>query len=277
MGILKALILASILSVSTSLTVINAAVAYPEIPQTANAQAQRPSQNENRLPPQVTNAVRQDLSGKTGIAPGQLRITQFSRQTWPDGCLGLPEPDQFCTQALVEGWRVVVSHQDKTWVYRTNASGSLVKLETTASQTKDNNKLKPVPIPASELPPPLTQGMIFRAISSGGFAGLTYETVLMNDGRLMRVRMGDANDSDRSVRQISPQQLRQFQRLIQRNSLSRFNGMSYPAPSGSADFITVTISSSAGTTRYADMVQNNLPQPLQQVVQAWNQITSATQ
>lgn len=276
MGILKALILASILSVSTSLTVINAAVAYPEIPQTANAQAQ-PAANENRLPPRVANAVRQDLSRKTGIAPGQLRITQFSRQTWPDGCLGLPEPDQFCTQALVEGWRVVVTHQDQTWVYRTNDSGSLVKLETTASQTKDTNKLKPVPIPASELPPPLTQGMIFRAISSGGFAGLTYETVLMNDGRLMRVRIGDANDSDRSVRQISPQQLREFQRLLQRNSLSRFNGMSYPAPSGSADFITVTISSSAGTTRYTDIAQNNLPQPLQQVVQAWNQITSATQ
>lgn len=273
MANLKALILASILSVSTSLTVINAAVAYPEIPQTTNAQAQRPA-SENRLPPQVANAVRQDLSRKTSIAPGQLRITQSSRQTWPDGCLGLAEPDQLCTQALVEGWRVVVTYQDKTWVYRTNSSGSVVKLDTTASQTKDTNKLKPVPIPASELPPPLTQGMIFRAISSGGFAGLTSETVLMNDGRLMQVRMGDTNDSSRSVRQISPQQLREFQRLLQRNSLSRFNGMSYPAPNGSADFITVTISSSAGTTRYADMVQNNLPQPLQQVVQAWNQITS---
>lgn len=273
MEMLKALILASILSVSTSLTVINSAIAYPEIPQTANAQAQRPA-NENRLPPQVANAIRQHLSRQTSIAPGQLRITQSSRQTWPDGCLGLPEPDQFCTQALVEGWRVVISHQNQTWVYRTNASGSLVKLDTGASQTKDTNKLKPVPIPASELPPPLTQGMIFRAISSGGFAGLTYETVLMNDGQLIRVRIGDANDTSRSVRQISPQQLREFQRLLRRTSLSRFNGMSYPAPSGSADFITVTISSSAGTTRYVDMAQNNLPQPLQQVVQAWNEITS---
>lgn len=279
--ILSALILAGILSVGTSLTLIDAAVAYPQSPPQSASEAeisQRPQRDrDNRLPTQVANAVRQDLSSRTRIAPGKLKITQYSQQTWPNGCLGITEPDQLCTQALVEGWRVVLSHEDRTWVYRTNASGSVVKLEPAANQGKDNSRLKPVQIPTSELPPALTQGIVFRAISSGGIAGLTYETVLMNDGQLIRVRMGDANDSNRSVRRISPQQLREFQRLLQRQSLARFNRLSYPAPSGSADFITVTITTSTGTTRYADIVQNNLPQPLLQVVQAWNQIITRAQ
>ena len=269
--IFSALILTAILSLSTTVVSLNTAIAAPN--PGATSSQERPQ--SDRLPPPVANVVRQDLSRRTGIAPGQLRITQSSRETWPNGCLGLAEPDQVCTQALVEGWRVVVSSGGKTWVYRTNATGSVVRLEPGTNQTSDAGTPKPIKIPASELPPPLSRDVIFRTISSGGITGRTYETVLMNDGRLMQFRLGDGTDSERSDRRISPQQVRQFQQLLERQRLSQFDRLSYPAPSGAADFITVTLTSSSSTIRYADIVQNNLPQPLREVIQAWNQIASA--
>lgn len=276
----SALVLVGILCFGSSFTLSGNAIAYPQTSAHSSSDiAQAPNNaTTDRLPPQVANAVRQDLSRRTRIAPGKLRITQFSRESWPNGCLGLAAPDEICTLAIVPGWRVVVSDGNQTWVYRTNNNGRTVRLESQpVSMKQDNQKIataivKSVPIPANELPPALDRDMVFRVISSGGFAGRTYQTTLLKDGSLMRVRIGDANDSERSVRRISPQQVRQFQRLLERSGISRFNGLSYPAPRGAADFITVTITSAFGTTRYADIVESTLPQPVRQVVQAWNRI-----
>lgn len=44
-----------------------------------------------------------------------------------------------------------------------------------------------MPIPTSELPPRLQENAIFQAIAFGGFADQTYETNLLEDGRVIRV------------------------------------------------------------------------------------------
>jgi hypothetical protein len=81
------------------------------------------------LPKSVETSIRQDLSRRTKIKRDKFTIQQFSRQTWPDGCLGLGGANELCTQALVEGWRVVMSYQGKTWVYRSDDTGMVVRLE----------------------------------------------------------------------------------------------------------------------------------------------------
>ena len=83
----------------------------------------------NQLPAAVAAAVRQDLSRQTGIAVGKLKVTESSRQSWPNTCLGLLRADEICGQMIVEGWRVVVSDGSQTWVYRTNARGNVLRLE----------------------------------------------------------------------------------------------------------------------------------------------------
>ncbi|OKH36399.1 hypothetical protein NIES2119_17305 [[Phormidium ambiguum] IAM M-71] len=296
--IFSAFVLAAILSLGANFSLINSAVAYPEsnepiTSQIVNSSSSLVSQNQsdrstNTLPNSIANAVKKDLSKRTGIAPGKLKVVNSQQETWPNGCLGISEPDQICTQALVPGWRITVTDGQKNWVYRTDNSGRNIRLETqTVSvnspktlQLVSNETLiaatpKPSLIPRSELPPALDRGVMFQAITSGGFAGRTYQTTLMNDGLLMRVRIGDANDSERSVQKISPQQMRQFQRLLQRQPLSQYNGLSYPASSGAADYITVTLISSSGTVRYADIVQSELPKSLREVIQAWNKIISS--
>ncbi|MEG4083036.1 hypothetical protein [Microcoleus sp. POL10_C6] len=82
-----------------------------------------------QLPATVAEAVRRELSDSTGIAADKLKVTESSRQSWPNTCLGLTTADEICGQMIVEGWRVVVSDGRQTWVYRTNARGNILRLE----------------------------------------------------------------------------------------------------------------------------------------------------
>ncbi len=238
------------------------------------ASANTPSNNlPDELPASVKNAVLQAASRRLQQPISQLTIIQAQRQTWRNGCLELANADELCTQNLVSGWRVVVGAVDQTLVYHTNQTGSAVRL----NQKANEGTLTPVQIPASELPPPLDRDIVFRQISSGGFAGRTYQTVLLKDGRLIRVRIGDANDSERSVRSVSVQQVQQFQRYLERSNFSKFQNLSYPAPSGAADYITFTLTSQKGTVQYNDISRNNLPTNLQAAVKAWNQLVASAQ
>jgi hypothetical protein len=229
------------------------------------------------LPNSVAKAVLEAAATRSNLSTSQWRIVKAEQREWPDGCLGLAEPDQFCTRAIVPGWHVtvqpnkdvIVQGGQQTLVYRTNTSGSLVKLENGSGLGNSGA----VPIPKGELPSPLSKDAIFRVISSGGFAGQTAETTLLNNGQLIRkvITFRDTYSTP-DITYVSPQQLQQFKQMLAKQPLDQFNGLSYPAPRGAADYITVTLSSQNSTTRYADMNQDRLPKQLQEVIQAWNQI-----
>ncbi len=97
---------------------------------------------KNDLPESVSQAVIQEVSNMTNIDPNKLKILNYSQTSWPDGCLGLPNPGEFCTQAFVEGWQVVVGNSDKEWIYRTNANGNYLRLENTNCKEKMMNTTK---------------------------------------------------------------------------------------------------------------------------------------
>ncbi len=105
--------------------------------------------------------------------------------------------------------------------------------------------------------------MIFRAIAFGGFAGQTYETNLFEDGRVVRVLVNpDATTSQPQTKQISKQEVEQFKKLV-KQEFEQLNNLSYIAPSGAADYITVTLTSrDQYTTRYTDINQERLPSSL---------------
>ena len=86
------------------------------------------SQNPN-LPTTVAQAVLNDVSQKNQIPLSKLAITQAKREMWSNGCLGLAQEGEFCTQAIVPGWRVFVSGQDRLWIYRTDEPGRVLRVE----------------------------------------------------------------------------------------------------------------------------------------------------
>ena len=276
--IFTVLVLISILSLSAGMTL----GCQTSVPPTDSPSTSVPGENvENpstSLPPSVTDAVLQAASQQSVLPISQLQITQAQQQTWPDGCLGISSPDTLCTQALVPGWRVRVEAQEKFLIYRTDDSGSVVKLEQTIPQEPTDTNLpdttsQAVPIPQEQLPPPLGQDTVFRAIASGGITGRTYETTLLEDGQVIRVLMSPTGTTGSpQVSHISSEEVQQFQQLLEKVDFAQFNQLSYPAPMGAADYVTVTITSPAGTTSYADIAQHQLPKPLQTVIQAWNQI-----
>jgi hypothetical protein len=49
-----------------------------------------------------------DAAARAGVGPADVVVVIHEDVTWPDGSLGCPQPDQFYTQALVPGYRVVV-------------------------------------------------------------------------------------------------------------------------------------------------------------------------
>ncbi|MBE9122088.1 hypothetical protein IQ269_15040 [Tychonema sp. LEGE 07199] len=110
--------------ISSSRLALNSLISSPD----NLAENARPNP-PNQLPATVAAAVRQDLSRQTGISADKLKVTESKLQSWPNTCLGLAKADEICGQMIVEGWRVVVSDGGKTWVYRTNARGNMLRLE----------------------------------------------------------------------------------------------------------------------------------------------------
>lgn len=96
------------------------------------------AQVPNQLPAPVAEAVLEDVVRRSGLAAIDLKIVEAKPQMWPNGCLGLAEPDALCTMAIVPGWQVTVAGGNKYWIYRTNQRGSVVKLDESASKLNVN-------------------------------------------------------------------------------------------------------------------------------------------
>ena len=156
---LTALALTSILSLGSSITFVHAAAASP----LGNSQGitNLKQSRTNKLPNSVINAIRRDLRQRTNSPVGQWRVVSSSPQSWPDGCLGLSKPGEFCTQMMIEnGWRVVMSNGRQTLTYRTDATGRLVRLE---GQRTSANPPSNVPPTNSDLPNSVTNAVLQAA------------------------------------------------------------------------------------------------------------------
>ncbi|HEY9616180.1 MAG TPA: hypothetical protein V6C64_05040 [Microcoleaceae cyanobacterium] len=233
--------------------------------------------NKPQLSPAIANVLRQDVSKRTKIPVGKIRVSEATQKTWANGCLELAKPDEMCSMAMVNGWRVVLTDGSQRWVYRTDDQGRNFRLETaTRPQTDlpESGQIQADRIPNDQLPPSLQKGVVLRAIASGGFIGRTVQTTLMSDGRLIQETLSPTGSSSNAqVRQLSRQQVRQFQQMIEQYRMKRYDQQNFAATPGSADYITVTLSGRFGTVRYADSIQTQLPPSLQQMIAAWNQLS----
>lgn len=88
---------------------------------------------------QVIRRVRLDLSERFSVPRQSLKLVSFSRETWSNGCLGLEAPNERCTGALVEGWRIEMTDGQQNWVYRTDLTAQVLRPE--------------IPVEQAEIPP----------------------------------------------------------------------------------------------------------------------------
>lgn len=66
------------------------------------------------------------LTGTLGLSADQITLVSTEAVTWPDGCLGVHRPGVMCTQALVDGYRIILEAQGTAYELRTNQTGSQV-------------------------------------------------------------------------------------------------------------------------------------------------------
>jgi len=75
------------------------------------------------VPVELLDAVIADLSERTGATLDQIKLVRAQAITWPDGSLGCPQPGVFYTQALVNGYWVVLEAGDREYDYRLADTG----------------------------------------------------------------------------------------------------------------------------------------------------------
>jgi hypothetical protein len=228
------------------------------------------------LTPDVRDRILQTAARDAKVPVSQLQLVAAEPKVW-DGCFGFdPGPEGACTEIAIFGWQAIVANNQRAWVYHTDQEGIDIRLNEAASQPSRAGAVIPSFIPQDQLPPNLSSEEVFREVRSGGFAGQIIETILMRDGRILRLeRRGDRPTAPVLVKRVSPQQAEQFARQISQLKFLNFTGLDYGAPEGSADFITVALTGWSGTTQYDDMVSDQLPPNLQQIQQAWNQLIAS--
>lgn len=93
------------------------------------APAKAPVKAPVKLPSNIANTVRKDLSQQTGIPASKLELVQSTPKTWSDGCLGLAKAGEMCAQMMVQGWQVTFANGSQQWIYRTDATGRVYRME----------------------------------------------------------------------------------------------------------------------------------------------------
>jgi len=86
---------------------------------------------EETLPIELQQAILEAVGEQQNLPLNQLQITAVESADWPDACLGLAAPDEFCAQMITPGWAVTVTNGQQTWQYRTDLDITQVKLADT--------------------------------------------------------------------------------------------------------------------------------------------------
>lgn len=71
----------------------------------------------------IIDPIVADAAGRLGVDPSAVIIVEARTQTFPDGSLGCPQPGEMYTQALVDGYQVIVDAGGSRLDYRGSGPG----------------------------------------------------------------------------------------------------------------------------------------------------------
>ncbi|NWG05398.1 MAG: hypothetical protein HXY35_01790 [Chloroflexi bacterium] len=95
---------------------------------------QPPESTPTQLPVELTPAqiaAVSALADITGLSADKISLVSTEAVTWPDGCLGVQRPGMMCTQALVDGFKIVLEADGKEYEFHTDEDGSAIVLVVT--------------------------------------------------------------------------------------------------------------------------------------------------
>ena len=74
----------------------------------------------------VLDPILTDAATRAGVNRSDLAVAEARAVTWNDGSLGCPQPGMAYTQALVDGWQVIVEAGDERLDYRVSGPGQFM-------------------------------------------------------------------------------------------------------------------------------------------------------
>lgn len=81
--------------------------------------------------PEAVVKARTFLANELVIKPSIVQMVNYESRNWPDGCLGIAEPNTSCIQVITPGYLVTLSIEETIYKLRTNIDGTLIKIDTT--------------------------------------------------------------------------------------------------------------------------------------------------
>jgi hypothetical protein len=75
------------------------------------------------LPSAIIDPIVADAATRLGVDPSAVTVVDAHEETWNDGSLGCPEPGMMYTQALVDGYQVIVEANGTQLDYRGSGPG----------------------------------------------------------------------------------------------------------------------------------------------------------
>jgi hypothetical protein len=84
---------------------------------------------EDVLPPDVALTIRNRVSEILGVPVESIQLQSMEQMEWPDGCLGLPEADEVCTEAITPGWLLVFNVDGEEIRFRVDQTGTMIRRE----------------------------------------------------------------------------------------------------------------------------------------------------
>ncbi|MBD2463149.1 hypothetical protein H6G89_19110 [Oscillatoria sp. FACHB-1407] len=224
------------------------------------------------LPPQLVDRLFETIARQANVPANTLRVIESQPKTW-DGCMGIFEPGQVCQMIALSGYRVIVMGDRQSWVYHMNQDGSTIVQNTTASGS--GSEITPSFIPDQGEPSMPSEDVIFQMTIAGGLRGSKTETILTSNGTLYRrvTEMRTSGEPETTViKRLSQRQLQQFQQVLEQQKFPNLNGMRYLTSAALADYPTTVVQGMGSTVAYIDLEQDNLPQSLQRVIEAWSRL-----
>ena len=78
----------------------------------------------------MTALAKRDLADRLQVAVGAIDVLMVEEVDWPDGCLGLGDPQMICTMAIQPGYRITLIHDVNEYVYHTDIAETVKLAET---------------------------------------------------------------------------------------------------------------------------------------------------
>jgi len=84
---------------------------------------------EDVLPPEAAINIQNQISQTLGVAVESIHLESIEQMDWPNGCLGLPEPEEACTEVITPGWLLAFNIDGQAYRFRADQTGMVIRRE----------------------------------------------------------------------------------------------------------------------------------------------------